>query len=319
MIRTFSPSVKMIDLIKEDPSLLLTITRFGFPLGFGDKTIVEVCNENKIDLNTFLAVVNFISSDYNSEVVNYDDISLPWVIVYLENAHAFFLDFKLPLIRKKIIKAVEDGQKETPFLHMILKFFDDYVAEVKKHMDHENKKVFPYVMKLVEGHKDPVYNIQVFEKNHENIDSKLTDLKNILIKYFPSEQPNFLLNEVLFDLSACEKDLDRHNQVEDLLFVPITEELEQKLETDRVINETAANSSAKSESLSEREIDVLKCVVKGMTNKEIANALFLSTHTVISHRRNITRKLEINSTAGLTIYAIVHQLVSLDDIKSVIE
>ncbi|KAB2814993.1 MAG: helix-turn-helix transcriptional regulator, partial [Paludibacter sp.] len=75
----------------------------------------------------------------------------------------------------------------------------------------------------------------------------------------------------------------------------------------------------KSESLTDREVEILTCVVKGLTNKEIAQQLFLSTHTVISHRRNITRKLEIHSTAGLTIYAIVNKLVSIEDIKAVIE
>jgi len=67
--------------------------------------------------------------------------------------------------------------------------------------------------------------------------------------------------------------------------------------------------------LSNREKEIIICIVKGLTNKEIALELFISTHTVISHRRNIARKLEIHSTAGLTIYAIVNKLVELDDIK----
>ncbi|MBP6260489.1 MAG: response regulator transcription factor [Paludibacter sp.] len=69
------------------------------------------------------------------------------------------------------------------------------------------------------------------------------------------------------------------------------------------------------EILSQREKEILTCVVKGQTNKEIAQTLFLSTHTVITHRRNIVRKLEIHSTAGLTIYAIVNKLVEIDEIK----
>lgn len=67
--------------------------------------------------------------------------------------------------------------------------------------------------------------------------------------------------------------------------------------------------------LSGREKEIVMCVVKGMTNKEIADALFLSTHTVITHRRNIARKLQIHSPAGLTIYAIVNKLVEIQDIK----
>ena len=70
-----------------------------------------------------------------------------------------------------------------------------------------------------------------------------------------------------------------------------------------------------SEDLSEREKDVLKKVALGKTNKEVANELFISTHTVISHRKNITRKLGIKTVSGLTVYAILNQLISLEDIN----
>lgn len=315
MQRKFSPSSKMNELIKEDTSLLLTITRFGFSLGFGDKTVNEVCLSNNVDVYTFLAVVNFISDGFTDEDINHHNISINSVVVYLKNAHHFFLDFKLPLIRKKLIEAIDDMVHEEPYRKMIMKFFDDYVAEVQKHMNYENDVVFPYVLRLVDGKKDPRYNIAVFEKNHESIDSKLTDLKNILIKYFPAQYPNYLLNEVLFDLSDCEKDLEKHNRVEDYFFVPITETLE------KTLNEANVElvNGEKADNLTDREKEILTGVVKGLTNKEIAQHLFLSTHTVISHRRNITRKLEIHSTAGLTIYAIVNKLVTLDEIKSVIE
>lgn len=68
-------------------------------------------------------------------------------------------------------------------------------------------------------------------------------------------------------------------------------------------------------SLSQREKEIIGCVVSGMTNKEIAEQLFISVHTVITHRRNITRKLQIHSAAGLTIYAIVNKLVELSEVK----
>ena len=67
--------------------------------------------------------------------------------------------------------------------------------------------------------------------------------------------------------------------------------------------------------LSQREKEIVVCVVKGMTNREIADQLYLSTHTVVTHRRNIARKLQIHSASGLTIYAIVNKLVELSDIK----
>lgn len=69
------------------------------------------------------------------------------------------------------------------------------------------------------------------------------------------------------------------------------------------------------DSLSQREKEIISLVVKGMTNQEIADALFLSIHTVITHRRNIARKLEIHSATGLTIYAIVNKIVDIAEIK----
>ncbi len=70
-----------------------------------------------------------------------------------------------------------------------------------------------------------------------------------------------------------------------------------------------------SEELSEREREVLQKIALGKTNKEVANELFISTHTVISHRKNITRKLGIKTVSGLTVYAILNQLISMEDIS----
>ena len=78
---------------------------------------------------------------------------------------------------------------------------------------------------------------------------------------------------------------------------------------------SAAPLASDSQTLTPREREIIICVVKGMTNKEIAGQLYLSTHTVITHRRNISKKLQIHSPSGLTIYAIMNKLVELEDIK----
>jgi DNA-binding NarL/FixJ family response regulator len=90
--------------------------------------------------------------------------------------------------------------------------------------------------------------------------------------------------------------------------------LQEKL--DKLLDSSSDDEvSDETNTLSLREKEIIVCVVKGLTNKEIAESLFLSTHTVITHRRNIARKLEIRSSAGLTIYAIVNKLVELDEIN----
>lgn len=68
--------------------------------------------------------------------------------------------------------------------------------------------------------------------------------------------------------------------------------------------------------LSPREKTVVVGVVKGLSNKEIAEEMHVSVNTVMTHRRNIAAKLHIHSAAGLTIYAIVSKLVRLDDVKA---
>ena len=81
--------------------------------------------------------------------------------------------------------------------------------------------------------------------------------------------------------------------------------------------EEASNVAEKNttDDLSAREVEVLVHIVKGLSNKEIADTMCLSTHTVMSHRKNIVRKLNIHSIAGLTIYAIVNGIIDLNDEK----
>lgn len=83
----------------------------------------------------------------------------------------------------------------------------------------------------------------------------------------------------------------------------------------KILNSFKNNILNKSE-LSKREIDVLKLITKGLSNKEIAQKLFISTHTVISHRKNISEKTKIKSTSGLTIYAIINKIVNVDEINT---
>ena len=79
---------------------------------------------------------------------------------------------------------------------------------------------------------------------------------------------------------------------------------------------TADNATVSPAELSDREKDIVCCVARGLANKEIATQLCLSVHTVTTHRRNISNKLNIHSAAGLAIYAIIHKLVDLSEVKA---
>ncbi len=226
--RRYKEADKMSDLICNNYSLLMVLSRFGLPLGFGDKTVKEVCALNGVDYNTFLAVVNFVDEDRSCLDEEDNGVSVVSLMSYLKQAHAYFLDFNLPAIRRKLIEAIDcSASNEVAFL--ILKFFDEYVAEVRKHMDYEDKVVFAYVEALLEEEKElPQYQISIFARRHNQIEAKLTELKNIIIKYYPAKRDTNLLNAVLFDIYNCEADLAMHCKVEDYMFIPAVRKLEKE-------------------------------------------------------------------------------------------
>ena len=79
-------------------------------------------------------------------------------------------------------------------------------------------------------------------------------------------------------------------------------------------NNDDSSSQNDSVDLSNRETDVLVCVAKGMTNKDISDMLNISVHTVITHRKNIVKKTGIKSVSGLTVYALLNNLVEESEI-----
>lgn len=305
----------MSALIGDNYSLLMVMSRFGISLGFGNKTVEEVCKAQDVDCATFLAVANFVSDkEHHTASFTGTEYSLPALIEYLKNSHSYFLEFNLPALRRRLIETIDcSGANEVA--QLILKFFDEYVREVRRHMEYENRSVFTYVENLLQGIATENYDIATFASKHNQVNTKLSELKNIIIKYYPSKENNNQLSAVLFDIYNCEQDLATHCDVEDYMLVPAVSYLEQHLPCEKKKTPVHTQSDSESEVLSLREKEIIACIVKGMTNKEIAENLFLSIHTVITHRRNITRKLQIHSPAGLTIYAIVNKLVDISDIK----
>ena len=310
----YTSTDRMRDLVRDQSTIILILGRFGIPLGFGDKSIAEVCTAHHVDEETFLQVVNYCTGrDYH-----YERISLTALIEYLRQAHEYYLEFNLPQIRRKLIEALDcSGTNDIALL--IIKFYDEYVREVRKHMENENKTVFAYVQQLQQGYLKREYSIATFQGKHTPMADKLKELKEVIIQYYP-EKNNFLLNEVLLNIMLCEEDLTQHCDVEDHIFVPAVKLAEQRLlqSNTAVYTDAPKQVEVKGKNLGklgEREKDVLVCVARGMSNKETANSLCLSVHTVTTHRRNISQKLQIHSTAGLIIYAIANGLIQLDEVK----
>lgn len=325
MAEKYKLTDRMSDIISDDYRLLQIISRFGLTLGFGDQTVASVCEACGVDAETFLAVVTFIKSNGRVNIGEMvESLSVEALVKYLRHSHTYFVDYRLPAIRRKLIESI-DCSARNQIAFLILKFYDEFAAEVGRHMDYENKHIHSYVGGLLEGKiSDASVNIYTLvhqhHDNHASIEKSLAELKSIIIKYYPSDGNSAMLNDVLMDLYITEEDLFSHCHMEDTLFAEAVHHLEEeclrKAETEQAAEEEAGPAeNANVGGLSDREREVIVCVVKGMSNKEIAEQLFISVNTVMTHRRNISRKLQIHSPAGLTIYAIVNGLIALDEIK----
>ena len=307
---------KMISMIRDNYDLLQSLGSFGISLGFGDKTVKETCEDNGVDTYTFLAVVNFTINGYGEFDAD-EKMSVPTLLRYLEASHAYFLDFQLPYIRKELQESLDEHES---LAKLILRFYDEYAHEIRRHMRYEQKTLFPYVQSLIDGHPENDYNVETFSKHHGAADKKLRELKLLIIKYLPQDGfHNNQLTATLHDIYENEVWLRQHAMVEDHIFVPAIRRLEQLVrqsDVTRNISEMVfKNGMNGDETLSDREKDVIVSLVQGMSNKEIADHLCISVNTVITHRRNIARKLQIHSPAGLTIYAIVNNLVDISSVK----
>ncbi len=307
-MKLYEADDKMIDLISDNYTMLQGLSAFGIRLGFGDKTVSEICDEQGVDCHTFLTVVNFLINGYAPKETD-EKISVQTLLNYLRASHRYFLDYQLPSIRKKLADTLNQNDN---LATLILSLYDEYAHDIRKHMRYEEKTLFPYVEALLTGEQKPDYNVDIFSKHHSDTTGKFHELKNIIIKYLPHDGlTNNQLTATLYDIYNNEEWLSNHSNVEEVLFVPAIRIMEQRLKSNDVSYKISSiiKKTDRREPLSEREKEIIACLIQGMSNKEIANRLFISVNTVTTHRRNIVRKLQIHSLAGLTIYAIANNLI----------
>ena len=225
--------LRMADIIHINQRLLLVIERFGISLGFGDKSIAEVCVKHQLNTSFVLLVLN-VFNDHTYSVKNLlAKEYLPELVFYLKNGHKYFLLDKLPYISDLIDKFIE--KTENPDTRLLRTFFREYMNEVVEHMNLEERTVFPYILALfgkLEGQEvnDELlrYQIDNFIDNHSNIEEKLDDLKQLLIKHFPPTKDRFYRNQILLELFDLEYDLNDHNGLEERVLAPIVRTLEKE-------------------------------------------------------------------------------------------
>ena len=269
----FTGRMKMADMIASNYDLILMLPRFGIPLGFGEKTVKEVCRDNNVDDHFFLTVCNIYTfDDYRPDDEESSRIDNRLVAEHLRASHRYYLEERLPHLQHHLDHITENAGHSGEILR---KYYADYCREVREHVRREEKNLD----QMLEG--TPTVN-EHYLKSHDNIRDKLSDLTQIIYKYLPGERLTEEMMELVFDILQLSRDLEKHAMIEELLLVP-----------------------QEDYNLSDREMDVLELVAQGLSSKEIASRLNIAVNTVNTHRKSITRKTGIKTVAGLAVYAML--------------
>lgn len=239
--KMIAKSMKMADLVHLNYLLLFVLDRFGIKLGFGDKTILEVCEEYGVDADFFVEVANsFLDEEYVPSS-NINTFPAQLAIDYLRNTHNYYLEDKVPEIEGLINQMVTNCKLDRKNVEVLNNFFNVYKQELTDHIKREEDRVFPYVLEIAQAfHSGEIsdelyqkmneYDINDYASEHDNVEQKLYDLKNIIIKYLPPVRNSLLCHKILIELFNLEKDLNDHALLEDKLIVPIIAEQEERLE-----------------------------------------------------------------------------------------
>lgn len=233
--------MQIADAIHINYHLLPVIGRFGLVPGFGNKTINELCSDNNIDTMFFLEIINsYHNADYFSES-QFGDYSPSLVIEYLSKTHRYYLDIKIPELENIVNNIIRFSNSETKTHNrLIANFFEEYKNELKHHFAYEEKYIFSYSKTLENAYLNGIATPIMIKKNkrinfinqnkdHHQLEEKLFDLKNLIIRHFPPLGSNVAIKRLIPELFILEEDLNDHSRIEDKVLIPKIIQLEEKI------------------------------------------------------------------------------------------
>lgn len=226
----FKQTDSLAIMIQSNPQLLPVINRFNIALGIGNKTIEEICKEKNVNMHFFLAIVNTYQNPNYFHDLNPKDFSPKELVEYLKKTHAYYINISLPKLENILENLNASCQNHDSQIKLIQSFYLKYKKELIAHIEDEESRVFPYVIRLAEQKtKEEAFSILTFEKEHTNVEEKINDLKNLIIRHVKPNYDINLGNEFLLELTRFEKDIADHARIEDNLLIPLVKNIEDSI------------------------------------------------------------------------------------------
>ena len=233
----FEGNDKISNLIHVNQFLLPVLNRFGIRLGFKDKNVSQLCNELSLNENFFLAIVNTYSNENYFPETDLLTFSPKLIVDYLQKTHFYYFDYLFPEVERRLDKMLASSITLSKDLQIIKQFYNKYKDELSNHIQEEETKVFPYIVALTNawesGDEIPAkfskYEMKSFEQEHTNVDQKIYDLKNIIIKYLHPTYNDNDCNSFLYSIFQFERDLLDHARIEDKILLNKVLQIEKQL------------------------------------------------------------------------------------------
>lgn len=226
MTHIFQTSTKLSDMIDANFRLLRVLTRIGVDLQYCDHSIGQACLLSGVDPKSTLMICNAHSLDgYTPSDPEMEGADAETVMKYLHDSHIYYNMDALVKLEKtvdELMEAFPQKQKE-----IVARFVKGYKDELASHFGYEENELFPYIRSLAGGNRDNSYCVDIYAEKHENAETKLRDLKNIIMRYLPGSCDNELRARCLTLIYHLEDDLHYHTTVENGVLVPMTKRMEE--------------------------------------------------------------------------------------------
>ncbi|KAF0153256.1 MAG: regulator of cell morphoproteinis and NO signaling [Ignavibacteria bacterium] len=224
------PEMKISSLVFENPNLLLLMEHLEIDFIVHEKTVKQLCAASNINEDLFILIANLYNGFQPTEQQNLTRDDMAAIIKFLKNSHNYYENEKYPEIRSYLEQL--QIQNNSAEIKLIEKFFDEYFNEVKEHLHYENRVAFPYFNKLLKNEiggkeeKLEPYSVNEYQEHHSDIESKLNDLKALLLKHVPVENDRVIRRKIIKCLCELENDLNIHSIIEETILIPLVSQIE---------------------------------------------------------------------------------------------
>ncbi|MBP5515474.1 MAG: hemerythrin domain-containing protein [Bacteroidales bacterium] len=226
--KVFTEKMKMADVIAANHNVIMLLTRFGIPLGFGEKSVMEVCAANGVPVDFMLLICNvYTFNDYLPDIDELSTTDMSMLVPYLKASHKYYMHERLPHIEVHLHHIADKVGGRCG--DILKRFYSDFRTEIEEHFRCEEENDFPNLERMQRGERVSASTATHFEKSHGGLVDKMNDLTQIVYKYLPGNELPEETMELIFDILQLSADIQKHALIEEKILIPYVEWMERSM------------------------------------------------------------------------------------------